>query len=64
MRVGQRPHNRRLDALVLGDRLRQRGGVEICDLAVIALPECGGVGLGLRNVGVDRGIVDSLEEIA
>ena len=63
MRVRQRPDDGRLDPLVLGDRRGEPGGIELGDLAVVALAECGRVGLGLRDVRVDARVVDALVEI-
>ena len=55
MRVGQRPDDRRLDPLVLRDGLGEGGARRGRHLPVVALPERGRVGLGLRDCGVDAG---------
>ena len=64
VRVGQRPDDRRLDPLVLGDRLGERLRVELGDLPVVALAERGGVRLGLRDVGLDAWVVGPVVEVA
>ena len=63
VRVGQRPDGRRLDPLVLGDRVREARRVELRHLPVVALAERRGVGLGLRDLVVDARVVDSLVEV-
>jgi hypothetical protein len=64
VRVGQRPDDRGLDALVLLDRLGERRGVERADLPVVALAERGCVCLGRGDVGLDARVVGPLIEIA
>ena len=61
--VGQRPDDRGLDPLVLGDRLGEARRIEPGDLPVVPLTEGGGVDLGLPDDLVDARIVDPLEEI-
>ena len=63
VRVGQRPDDRGLDPLVLGNRLGEARRIEPGDLPVVALTERGGVDLGLRDDLVDVRVVDRLEEI-
>ena len=61
--VGQRPDDRGLDPLVLGNRLGEARRIEPGDLPVVPLTEGGGVDLGLPDDLVDARIADPLEEI-
>jgi hypothetical protein len=63
VRVGQRPDDRGFDPLVLGDGGGEARCVELRHLAVVALPERRGVGLGRCDLVVDARVVDSLEEV-
>ena len=63
VRVGQRPDDRGLDPLVLGNRLGEARRIDPGDLPVVALTERGGIDLGLRDDLVDARVVDPLEEI-
>ena len=63
VRVGQRPDDRRLDALVLRYRLCELRRAELGHLPVVPLPEGCRIGLRLVDIRVDARVVDSLEEI-
>ena len=63
MRVRQRPDDRRLDALVLRDRLGELHRAELGHLPVVPLAEGCRICFRLVDCRIDARVIDSLEEI-